>query len=70
MGVNMSYRIFVSKWVPMYVIAVLLLAALPFVAQTPTETVLPFPTVHFQLCGKLISTTEKLMPRCSTEGLR
>ena len=37
-------------------------------AQTPTETVLPFPTVHFQLCGKLISTTEKLTPGCSTEA--
>jgi len=35
-GVNMSYRIFVSKWVPLYVMAVLLLAALPFVGQTPT----------------------------------
>ena len=32
----MSYRIFVSKWVPLYVMAVLLLAALPFVGQTPT----------------------------------
>ena len=40
------------------------------VAQTPTETVLPFPTVHFQLRGKLISTTEKPIPRCSTENLR
>ena len=31
----MSYRIFISKWVPLYVIAVLLLAAVPFVGQTP-----------------------------------
>ena len=32
----MSHRIFISKWVPLYVMAVLLLAALPFVGQTPT----------------------------------
>ncbi len=38
------------------------------VAQTPTVTVLPFPTVHFHPRRKLISTTEKAMPRCSTEG--
>jgi hypothetical protein len=36
MGVNMSHRIFIFKWVPLYVMAVLLLAALPFVGQTPT----------------------------------
>jgi hypothetical protein len=32
-------------------------------------TVLPFPTFHLQPREKLISTTEKAMPRCSTEGL-